>query len=154
LNFEDRVPTYDEDYNLLENDYQITQFKTTTIAFSPSWITGVSVHTSPFSNFDATIFIKQVSRQYLDNTQNKSRSINPYVYGDIQLIYSIPLVKSSSIDLLLNINNFWNARYESNGYTYRERYADGTGGFTDAVSYNAYYPQAGIHASGGINVKF
>ena len=154
LNFEDRVPTYDEDYNLLENDYQVTYFKSTTIAFSPSWITSVSLHSSPFKNFDATVYIKYVSRQYLDNTQAKSRSIHPYAYGDIQLSYSILLAKNRSIDLLLNINNFWNARYENNGFTYRERYADGTGGFTDAMSYNSYYPQAGIHANGGVNIKF
>jgi hypothetical protein len=55
-------------------------------------------------------------------------------YGDIQLSYSIPFLKNKSIDLLLNVNNFWDAKFENNGFTYRERYADGTGGFTDAVS--------------------
>jgi iron complex outermembrane receptor protein len=154
LNYTERVPTYDADYNLLADQYLETRYIMTNIAFSPSWVGGISASSELYKNLSLSVFIKSVSRQFLDNTSNKERSINPYIFGDIRLAYLLPLPKLKSITFSLDVFNFWNTNFENNGYSFRERYDDGAGGFTAPIDYIYYYPQAGTHFSGGITINF
>ena len=135
------------------DDYDVggqveTKYKNTDIAFSPSLIAGGSLSYSPLKGLEIALLPKFVGRQYLDNTQVRSRSLDPYFVTDFRAMYSFSFKFLKEIRLSLLVNNLFNARYESNGYTYGFRY----GG--DELRYNYLYPQAGIHALGAVGVRF
>jgi iron complex outermembrane receptor protein len=56
------------------------------------------------------------------------------------------------------LNNILNRSFESNGYTYSERYAylDAANQLqtTDTFTYNYFYPQAPFNFLAGVQVKF
>ena len=102
---------------------------------------------------------KAVSKQYLDNTSNEGRKLKPFTYSNLNITYQLPLkATNKEVRLTLLLNNIFNRLYESNGYTYSERYNydDGTGTRVNdgPYTYNYYYPQAGFNMLGGINVRF
>ncbi|HEX6983697.1 MAG TPA: TonB-dependent receptor [Balneolaceae bacterium] len=112
-------------------------YENTDIAFSPNFI-GNSVFRYSNDGFWAEFNTKYVSRQYLDNTQTLSRSLDPYLVNDVRLGYvwaDSPLVQR--IEATVQINNIFNEMYESNGYTFGY-IAEGERQF-----FNYYYPQAG-----------
>ncbi len=113
------------------------QLKDVDIAFSPSIVAGSSFTTAPFKNFEMTLLSKYVGEQFLDNTANEGRMIDDYFINDVRFNYSlsVPFLKEFSLGLL--INNLFDVRYESNGYTY------GFVGGGETVRQNFYYPQAG-----------
>jgi iron complex outermembrane receptor protein len=107
------------------------------IAFSPDFI-GNSKFRFTYDQFTAELSTQYVSRQYLDNTETHSRSLDPYWVNDIRLGYSwddATVVESIKATLL--VNNILDERYESNGYTYG--YISGG----EQQFFNYYYPQAG-----------
>ncbi|MDZ7716900.1 MAG: TonB-dependent receptor [Balneolaceae bacterium] len=112
-------------------------FTDTDIAFSPSFI-GNAIATYNNSGFTGELIVKYVSRQYLDNTNQRSRSIDPYLRNDIRLGYSfnnIPVLQGLTANL--QVNNVLDRKYETNGYTF---------GFISGGQeqhFNYYYPQAG-----------
>ncbi|HET6527643.1 MAG TPA: TonB-dependent receptor [Balneolaceae bacterium] len=116
---------------------ETTVYENTSIAFSPNFI-GSSIFRYSNNGFWAELSTKYVSRQYLDNTQTLSRSLDPYLVNDLRLGYSwkeAPMVQK--IEATLQINNLFNEMYESNGYTYG--YISGG----ERQFFNYYYPQAG-----------
>jgi iron complex outermembrane recepter protein len=68
-----------DEYNVIENIY-----KNTEISFSPSVIFGSSLSFAPFKNFEMTLLSKFVGQQYLDNTSNEKRSLDPYFINDLR----------------------------------------------------------------------
>ncbi|MDR9367260.1 MAG: TonB-dependent receptor [Balneolaceae bacterium] len=128
---------YDASFNYLGQ--QQTVYENTDIAFSPSVITN-GILSYQDKGFTAELISKYVSRQYLDNTQADSRSIDPHFVNDIRLSYSsaqLPLLER--ITATLQVNNIFNHKYETNGYTFGWIY-DGS-----PADFNYYYPQAGTN---------
>ncbi len=121
---------------------------TTSISFSPG-ITASSIldyeaiddlHISLVSNF--------VGEQYIDNTSSKDRTLDPYFLNDIRLMYTIRTNFIKEINLHFQLNNIFNAEYESNAWVYR--YVDGgREGVLDG-----YYPQAPMNFFVGVGLKF
>ena len=111
-------------------------FENPDIAFSPSLIAHSKIRYN-WSRVTAEWSAKYVSRQYLDNTQTQSRSLNPYLINDLRINYNwakVPLFEG--IEATLMVNNILNERYESNGYTFG--YITGE----EQKYTNYYYPQA------------
>ncbi len=125
---------YDASFNFLGQ--LKTVYENTDISYSPSFIGNSKLRYTPGA-FMAEISTKYVSRQYLDNTQTLSRSIDPYFVNDLRLGYSftsIPVL--SGLEATLHVNNIFNEKYETNGYTF---------GFLaggEEQHFNYYYPQA------------
>lgn len=130
----DQISEFIDDY---DNGGQIERtFTDTDIAFSPNLISN-SIISFTQEGFTGELTTKYVSKQYLDNTQNDDRSIDPYLVNDVRLSYKlneIGFAKAVSANLL--INNVLNHEYETNGYTF---------GFVAGGEqrFNYYYPQAG-----------
>lgn len=125
-----------------------TEFQNTNIAFSPA-ITWGSKFSYNRGNVQANIQSNFVSRQYLDNTENTNRSINPYLVNNISLHYDLDVIPiAGNIRVSLMANNVLNEMYESNGYTY--------GFISGGEEYreNVYYPQAGRHFLGQVSFRF
>lgn len=130
----DRISEFIDDY---DNGGQIERiFTDTDIAFSPNLIAN-SVLSFTKSGFTGELITKYVSKQYLDNTQNDDRSIDPYLVNDVRLSYTLSKIGfAKAITANLLINNVSSHEYETNGYTF---------GFIEGGEqrFNYYYPQAG-----------
>lgn len=128
---------YDANFNY--QGQQATTYEQTDIAFSPSVITnGIIGYQS--GGLNAEVISKFVSRQYLDNTQTDSRSIDPYFVNDLRLNYSFDRISIlEGITATLQVNNVFNHEYETNGYTFGWLQSG------EPVNFNYYYPQAGTN---------
>ncbi len=111
-------------------------------------IAGSTLNYYPARGFEIALISKYVSKQYLDNTGNNDRVINPYFVNDLRMIYKVypEFMKEMSFSLL--VNNIFNNMWESNGYTYG--YIGGGQEFRE----NLYYPQAGTHLLASLVLKF
>jgi iron complex outermembrane receptor protein len=157
--FDEVIYTYDENYSRIDTLTQVITHKNTDIAFSPSIIASLELVVRPLKGLSIGLQNKAVSKQYLDNTSDENRKLKPFFYSNLNVSYSVPLNKAGKeITLKVLFNNIFNRLYESNGYTFSERYAynDGSGNLvTDGpYTYNYYYPQAGFNFLTGINVRF
>ncbi len=124
------------------------RYENTDIAFSPELITN-SILTYRYKSLEATWTFKYVSRQYLDNTESKSRSIDPYWINDLRLQYTFPGPSPlPKITATLQVNNVLDHLYETGGYTF---------GFISGgseIHQNYYYPQAGRNYLLELRMKF
>ena len=148
IDFEEYIDDYDDGGQIMN------YFEKTDISFSPSAISSLVLRWNPFLNTKKmeSLFVqghfKYVGRQYLDNTTNKDRSINPYETLDLLLGYKIPNRWNKHIALSLALNNVMNKMYEANGYSFSYK----TGG--EIVAENYYFPQAGFNFMLGLSLKF
>lgn len=132
---------YIDDYD--NGGQKINTYKKADIAFSPSVISGYSIDILPFKNAELNIMGKYVGTQYLDNTSQKSRSLNDFYVQDVRIAYTW---KKSTL-LFLQVNNLFSKKYEPNGYTFSYIY----GG--EQTTENYYFPMAPVYWTAGINIK-
>ena len=146
---ENKIKNFTEYLDDYDNGGQQTKFYSkTNISFSPAVIAGGSINFIPVKNGEISLISKYVGRQYLDNTAQKSRSLNPYYLQDIRLSYLIEHKIFKETDLILQLNNVFNKKYEPNGYSFSYIY----GG--NLTTENFYFPMAGFNFMVGVNVKF
>lgn len=142
LGFSEYIDDYDN------GGQKINSYGTTDIAFSPAVVSGVTFHFLPFKNLELSLLGKQVSKQYLDNTQHKDRALNGFSVFDARAIYSINKKWPKEINLIGQINNIFNKKYEPNGYTFSYIY----GG--EITTENYYFPMAGTNFMIAVNISF
>ncbi len=143
-----KVKNFTEFFDDYDNGGQKTNtYGTTDISFSPDVVGSAAINFIPFDNAELSFISKYVSRQYLDNTSQESRSLNPYYLQDARMIYNIKTRLLKEVNMILQVNNLFNKKYEPNGYTFSYIY----GG--DFITENYYYPMAGRNFMLGVNVK-
>lgn len=143
-NYTDYIPKYNTDFDFV--GYDTLRLKTSQISFSP-WLTAFGgLLISPVKNFEINVNNKVVSKQYLDNTQSEERKLNGYFVQDLQLRYNLHKKLVKTAELVLQVNNLWNKKYEANGYTYSYFYD------TSLVRENFYYPMAGTNFLLALNI--
>jgi len=123
-------------------------YNRTDISFSSGMIAGSQLTYTLAKGLDLSLLSKYVGKQYLDNTSNENRKLNPYFVNDIRLAYVWKPKFAEEIGLTVLLNNAFNELYESNGYSYAY-VSEGK-----VTADNAYYPQAGRHVLVGLRVKF
>jgi iron complex outermembrane receptor protein len=123
-------------------------YKETDIAFSPNVIAAANFILKPIKNLEISILNKYVGQQFLDNTSNSGRAINPYFVTDFRVNYTIFSKLIKEINLMAMIYNISNTQYETNGYTFS--YYEGDKLFTK----NFLAPSAPTHVMVGLNFKF
>jgi iron complex outermembrane recepter protein len=137
---------YIDDY---DNGGQQTRFYASTdIAFSPNTVAGGSINFIPVKNGEISLLGKYVGRQYLDNTAQKSRSLNPYYTQDVRLSYLVESKILKALNIIVQLNNVFSKKYEPNGYSFSYIY----GG--DLTTENYYFPMAPFNAMVGLNLRF
>jgi iron complex outermembrane receptor protein len=127
---------------------QVISHQKTDMSFSPNVTGNIGFEWMPIDNFNIAWMTKLVGRQYLDNTGNVSRSIDPFNFSNVQLNYSVFDKYCKEIQFGLMINNVFNQMYSNNGYTFSYVY----GGQT--TTENFYYPQAGRNFMVRVLLKF
>ncbi len=121
-------------------------YKSTDISFSPKVTGGGSINFTPVKNAAISLISKYVSRQYLDNTSQQSRSLNPYYLQDVRLSYLLENKFFKATTIIVQLNNVLNKKYEANGYTFSYI----AGGLTTE---NYYFPMAPFNFMVGLNIK-
>ena len=144
-------------YHCDGNGDELRQFHydNSTLAFSPSAILNgfINLH---YKGWQAVWHTGYVSRQYLDNTENKDRSLPAYSMTNVNLSYSFPLkaIGVKEMVLGLNLNNIFNAHYASSGWVY-SAIAESYGHTPDNRYYQiGFIPMAGFTAMGSIAFRF
>lgn len=150
--FTEVVETYDGDWN----DMAPTEvhYDNSTLAFSPSAVVNgfADFH---FKGFKATWHTNLVSRQYLDNTACRERSLPKYSQTNVYLSYDLKCGRKGlkSTVLGVNFNNIFNRHYAAGGWVYSaivgEDYPQ------DSRYYQiGYIPMAGFTVMGHVTLKF
>ena len=150
--FTEVVETYDGDWN----DMAPTEvhYDNSTLAFSPSAIVNgfADFH---FKGFKATWHTNLVSRQYLDNTECKERSLPKYSQTNVYLSYDLKCGSKGlkSTVLGVNFNNIFNRHYAAGGWVYSAIVGDDYP--QDSRYYQiGYIPMAGFTVMGHVTLKF
>jgi len=126
---------------------QLIAHENSNLAFSPNIVTNAGFSFMPIKNFTIDWISKYVGRQYLDNTSNKNRSIDPFTFSNITLSYKLENVLFKEITFGFLVNNILNSKYSNNGYTFSYIYGGAT------TTENFYYPQAGRNFLARILIK-
>jgi iron complex outermembrane recepter protein len=146
---ENKIKNFTEYLDDYDNGGQQTRFYgKTNISFSPSLVAGASINFIPVKNSEISLVSKYVGRQYLDNTSQRSRSLDAYYLQDIRLSYLIENRIFKATSLILQLNNVFDKRYEPNGYSFSYIY----GG--SLTTENFYFPMAGRNFMVGVNMRF
>ena len=136
---------YDSDYNPVHvgNDpsnthEQLSQYYgTTPISYSPSLVSAMGVTYQPTGALYLNLAGKQVSKQFLDNSGDKVKSIDAYFIVNLSAGYTFTTKSLGTFQLQLFVNNLLNRKYVANGWAATDAFEDGS-----VVHYIGYYPQA------------
>ena len=123
-------------------------YTNTDMALSPNTIASANLQLFPFKQAEIALLSKYAGSQFLDNTGDQNKKIRGYFVQDLRLGYSLQHVLAKEISLLLQVNNLWNRKYETNGYTYSYIYDN------SRVTENFFYPMAGRNLLIAANIKF
>ncbi|MDQ3682205.1 MAG: TonB-dependent receptor [Bacteroidota bacterium] len=137
---------YIDDYD--NGGQKSTTYDETTISFSPSVVGGATLNIIPFKNFTIDLIGKYVGKQYLDNTSNSSRKLNPFYIQDFRAVYSFNKKWLKNALIIAQANNLFNKKYEPNGYTFSYYYN------AALTTENFYFPMAGTNWMVGVNLRF
>ncbi|MGV3529370.1 MAG: TonB-dependent receptor [Flavisolibacter sp.] len=140
-NFQEFVDDYDN------GGQKSFSYNETDISYSPGVVGAATISflPRPFLSFD--LLSKYVGKQYLDNTSNENRKLNPYFTEDARVKYTLQKF-SGALDLVLQVNNIFNKLYEPNGYTFSYYYGN------ELATENYYFPMAGTNWMVGLNLRF
>lgn len=119
----------------------------TNIAFSPATVASSSLNLAPIKNAEISFISKYVDKQFLDNAQSNGRILTDFYTQDVRAIYTIKNKLFKEWNIIGQLNNVFNKKYEPNGYTFSYISA---GQFTTE---NYYFPMAGTNFMLAINIK-
>ena len=127
---------------------KVISHQNTDMSFSPNVVGNIGLEWIPLDNFTIAWMSKLVGRQFLDNTGDVNRSIDPYNFSNLQVNYSIFDKFCKEIQFGVMVNNVLNQYYSNNGYTFSYAYGEQT------TTENFYYPQAGRNFMARVLLKF
>ena len=151
---QNKIKDFDEVVEDWDNGYQTIHYDNSTLAFSPSVIVNgfITLH---HKGFMAQLHTGYVSRQYLDNTENKDRSLPGYSVSNVSFGYSFKpnkVVKEAIFKI--NFNNIFNKRYAASGWVY-SAIAESYNHPNDNRYYQiGFIPMAGFNVMANLTFKF
>jgi iron complex outermembrane recepter protein len=137
---------YIDDYD--NGGQKLNRYSSTDIALSPNSIGAATVSFLPWQFLTIDLVGKYVGRQYLDNTSNPERTLQPYYVQDARLSYQFHHHMLKEARVILQVNNVFNRKYEPSGYTYNYI----SGGVLSVNNY--YFPMAGTNFMAAVNLRF
>jgi iron complex outermembrane recepter protein len=139
--FSEFVDDYDNGGQLLKS------YSSPDIAFSPNIVGGASINFIPVNNLELSLISKYVGDQYLDNTQQESRKLDAFYVQDARIIYTIKKKWLKELNIIGQVNNLLDRKYEPNGYTFSYIFGN------ELVTENYYFPMAGRNFMVGVNIR-
>jgi len=135
----------------IDRDGMLQGLGDTNIAYSPGLVAGNVLSYMPCDAMNISLYSKFVGEQYLSNTDTDASKLDSYFTTDFNITYEInmnSIVKSIVFSGL--VNNIFNEKYVSNGYTYVDSWSTPGNSF----EVQGYYPQAGTNFLLGATVNF
>ena len=132
-------------------------YDNSTLAFSPSAILN-SFMNFHYKGAQLVWHTNYVSRQYLDNSENKDRSLPAFSQTDINLSYALNTGKKlnwlKEVLFGLNFNNIFNSHYAASGWVYSA--VSESNKYTNDKRYYqiGFMPMAGFTMMGNVTLKF
>ena len=149
-----KIKDFDEVVEDWINGSQTIHYDNSTLAFSPSAILNgfVNFH---YKGVQAVWHMNHVSRQYLDNTECKDRSLPGYTVANASLSYTLKPKKVLKEAIFgLNFNNIFNQRYAASGWVYSAIYASGGHPNDNRYYQIGFIPMAGFTMQGNVTLRF
>lgn len=145
-----QIPEFIEFIDNLDSLRQDSIIHTNTdIGFSPSIVAANQFTLEPIEGLAFHLITKFVGEQFLDNTSNSARAIDPYFTADFRINYDFTGWKGiDKLSLVAAVYNLLSQEYSSNGYTFSYI----SGGQTATENY--FYPQAPLHWMLGASIRF
>ncbi|HVF81568.1 MAG TPA: outer membrane beta-barrel protein, partial [Flavisolibacter sp.] len=140
-NFTEFVDDYDN------GGQKIIAYNSSDISFSPNVVGAATITFNPVRKLSIDWLSKYVGKQYLDNTGNDARKLNAYYTQDVRAAYSFSKGWLKNADIIFQVNNLFNKKYEPNGYTF-SYYSN-----NKLATENYYFPMAGLTWMVGLNVR-
>lgn len=140
-NLEEYIDDYDNGGQLKK------MYDRSTLAFSPATVLNHFITIAPTKRIEASLFSRYVSRQFMDNTANLHRSLDPFFVQDLRVHYLLAVKGLGKVTLVAQVNNITNTKYEPNGYTFSYF----VGGAIETENY--FFPMAGRNFLFSINIK-
>ncbi len=125
-----------------------TIYKNAPIAYSPNMVAALGLQTQ-LKQWNFVWLSKWVGRQFLDNTGDVSRSLNPYKFSEVTVNYTHKFRSGTSLTLKAQCVNVFSGRYASNGYTWGYMY-----GSRDITQEVFVFPQAPRNFLFGLTWRF
>ena len=149
-----KIKDFDEIVEDWDNGSQTIHYDNSTLAFSPSLISNVFLHFH-YKGWQAVWHGCNVSRQYLDNTECKDRSLPEYTVANASLSYTLKPKKVLKEAIFgLNFNNIFNQHYAASGWVY-SAICESYGHPNDNRYYQiGFIPMAGFTMLGNITLRF
>ena len=99
-----------------------------------------------------------VSRQYLDNTENRDRSLPAFSQSNLNVSYTVPVKNDGfgirSMIFGLNFSNLFNAHYAASGWVY-SAVAESYGHTPDNRYYQiGFIPMSGFTMMANLTLRF
>jgi iron complex outermembrane receptor protein len=142
----DYLYEYDDNWDIVNT--VATNYESPDISYSPAAVLFGELAYKPVQGLAFALQNKYVSKQYLDNTQHESRMLKAYFVSNLRAGYDFSVLGIKKVNLGLLVNNVFNKKYESNGYSYGSIYQGVT------TTENFYFPQAGTNFLLSLNMKF
>ena len=148
------------DFDEVVEDYtqglRTVHYDHATLAFSPAVLLG-GFATWHKGGWQATWHTAYVSRQYLDNTATRERSLPAYSQSDATLDYTFSLRRCPAlraITLGVQVSNIFDAHYAASGWTYSA--TDESNGYdlSHRISSVGYMPMAGRRFMASLRLRF
>lgn len=133
--------------NFDTGDQQAVSHSNTDISFSPAATGAGTISWKPFAGIELEWIHKYVGKQYLDNTQNEQRKIQPFYVQDLRASWKVPVKALKECKLIVQVINLLNKQYEPNGYTYPYIFNN------QLTADNAFYPMAGRNLLVALNIS-
>ena len=153
-----KVKDFDEGASVnWEKSFRTIHYNNSTLAFSPSAILNgfIDVH---YKGFKATWHTNFVSSQYLDNTENATRSLPCYSQTNINLGYTLHPEKRflgvKEISFGADFNNIFSRRYAPTGWVYSSIVEKSGHPNENRYTQIGFMPMAGFNFMGNITLKF
>lgn len=121
---------------------------TTDLSFSPSVISAGRFSWLITKGLKISLDSHYVSRQYIDNTSDRIRSLDPYWLNNLMLSWTANPSWCREVSVFGQVNNLLNEQYETNAWVYSYYYDN------QRLRMDGYFPQAGIHFFAGVNIGF
>lgn len=134
----------------------------TDISFSPNIVAALVVNYQINKNISCSLSNKYVGKQYIDNTKSAVATLSAYSTSDFRLSYDFLMAKKYKTSFSLQINNFLNKKYSSNGWAYHyiseksDPRSSNPYAVQDGKSYRdiGLFPQAGRNFMAGMVMNF
>lgn len=140
-----------------ETGYQTIHYDNSTLSFSPSLVLNGFLRFH-HKNLQAIWHTNYVSRQYLDNTENKDRSLPGFCVNNVHINYTLPAQKNllgvKEVLLGLDLNNVLNHHYAASGWVYSAICESGGHPNDNRYYQIGFIPSAGFTAMGSITLRF